>query len=268
MDNNFFKPLSQPLKSIIHSFWQTNRKFPAQEEIIIPKGVVEIIFNFSEHSKIEAQIENRQYLLARCFINGFNTFPIHLHLPGEQLFFGIRLHPGAIKYLFGVPAGEFANLSIDLSLVDSSILSIWHRLIEQKTFEERVSIVSCWVETRWLPVSPQEQLLNLFLTNRDLEIPGVGALATMLCYSPRHLSRKMRALTGMNTEEVLLYKKFLHSIDLIHHTKMSLTEIAYCCQFTDQSHFIKTFRSLAMMTPGDYEDQKSLLPGHIFKNVR
>jgi len=78
----------------------------------------------------------------------------------------------------------------------------------------------------------------------------------------------MKALTGMNTEEVLLYKKFLHSIDLIHHTKMSLTEIAYCCQFTDQSHFIKTFRSLAMMTPGDYEDQKSLLPGHIFKNVR
>jgi AraC-like DNA-binding protein len=268
MENNFFIPVSQPFQNIIHSIWQTNRKFPAQKEIIVPQGVVEIIFNFSEPSKIEAQIDNKQYLLARCFINGFNTFPIQIHLPDEQIFFGIRLHPVAIKYLFGVPAGEFANLSIDLSLIDSSILSIWHQLIEQRTFEERVSIVSGWVESRWLQASPQEQLLNWFLSNRDLEIPGVADLAKMLCYSPRQLSRKMRTLTGMNTEEVLLYKKFLRSIDLIHHTKMSLTEIAYCCQFTDQSHFIKTFKSLAMMIPGDYKDQKSLLPGHIFKNVR
>ena len=268
MDNNFFKPPGQPSKNIIHSFWQTNRKFPAPKEIILPKGVVEIIFNFSEHSKIEAQIDNKQYLLARCFINGFNTFPIHLHPPGEQIFFGIRLHPAAIKYLFGIPAGEFANLSIDLSLVDSSILSVWHQLIEQETFEERVLIVSGWVESRWLPASPQEELLNLFLSNRDLEIPDVTGLAKTLCYSPRHLSRKIQALTGMNTEELLLYKKFLRSIDLIHYTKMSLTEIAYCCQFSDQSHFIKTFKSLAEMSPGDYKDQKSMLPGHIFKNVR
>jgi AraC-like DNA-binding protein len=268
MDNNFFKPVSHPFQNIIDSFWQTNRKFPAREEIIVPQGVVEIIFNFSEHSKIEAQIDNKQYLLARCFINGFNTFPIHIHPPGEQIFFGIRLHPIAIRYLFGVPAGEFANLSIDLSLVDSSILSIWHQLIEQKTFEERVSIVSDWVESRWLPASPQERLLNYFLNNRDLKVPDVAGLAKMMCYSPRQLSRKMKALTGMNTEEVLLYKKFLHSIDLIHHTEMSLTQIAYCCQFTDQSHFIRTFKSLAKMIPGEYKDQKSPLPGHIFKNVR
>jgi AraC-like DNA-binding protein len=93
-------------------------------------------------------------------------------------------------------------------------------------------------------------------------------LANMLCYSPRHLSRKVHSLTGMNTEEVLSYKRFLRSVELIHYTNMSLTQIAYCCQFADQSHFIRTFRSLAAITPGEYKNQKSPLPGHIYENVR
>ncbi|MEJ0101984.1 MAG: helix-turn-helix domain-containing protein [Bacteroidota bacterium] len=39
-------------------------------------------------------------------------------------------------------------------------------------------------------------------------------------------------------------------LDLIQHSTLSLTSIAYNCRFSDQSHFIKTFKSLAQMTPG------------------
>jgi AraC-like DNA-binding protein len=268
MSNNFFIPLNEPSKNIIHSIWQTNRSTQFQKEFILPKGVIEIIFNFSKYSKSEAQINNRVYLLADCFINGYNTFPIQLHHLEDQIIFGVRLQPIAVKNLFGIPPGEFANLPLDLCLIDSSVHSLWHQLRERNAFEERISIVSRWAEDRWLPASPQEQMLNWFLNERDQKIPDVTGLAKMLCYSPRNLSRKLHALTGMNTEEVLLYKKFLRSINLIHYTSMSLTQIAYSSQFADQSHFIKTFRSLAAITPGEYKNQKSVLPGHIFENVR
>src|ERR1700730_6885591 len=76
ISNNFFKPLNEPSKNIIHSIWQTNRSTLFKKEFILPKGVIEIIFNFSKYSKTEAQINNRLYLLADCFINGYNTFPI------------------------------------------------------------------------------------------------------------------------------------------------------------------------------------------------
>jgi AraC-like DNA-binding protein len=268
MNNNFFIPVIEPSKNIIHSIWQTNRSTLFQKEFILPKGVIEIIFNLSKYSKSEAQINNRVYLLADCFINGYNTFPIQLHHLEDQIIFGVRLQPIAVKNLFGIPPGEFANLPLDLCLIDSSIHSLWHQLRERNAFEERISIVSRWAEDRWLPASPQEQMLNWFLNERDQKIPDVTGLAKMLCYSPRNLSRKLHALTGMNTEEVLFYKKFLRSINLIHYTSMSLTQIAYSSQFADQSHFIKTFRSLAAITPGEYKNQKSVLPGHIFENVR
>ena len=72
----------------------------------------------------------------------------------------------------------------------------------------------------------------------------------------------------MNTEEVLLYKKYLHAVDLIYHTGLSLTQIAYQSHFSDQSHFIKSFRAYSGMTPGEYKAGKSRIKGHMYQNVR
>ena len=97
---------------------------------------------------------------------------------------------------------------------------------------------------------------------------SVSKLSELLCYSPRHLSRKLRELTGMNTEEILLYKKYLQAVNLIHHSGLSLTQVGYACHFADQSHFIKTFKSFALLTPKEYKNRRSAIAGHIYENVR
>ena len=87
-------------------------------------------------------------------------------------------------------------------------------------------------------------------------------------YSPRQLSRKLTEATGMNTEEILLYKKYLHALDLIHQSDLSLTQIAYQSQFSDQSHFIRSFKTYSGMTPGVYKASKGFMKGHFYENVR
>jgi len=72
----------------------------------------------------------------------------------------------------------------------------------------------------------------------------------------------------MNAEQIIRYKKYLHTIHLIHHSCLSLTEIAYDSGFSDQSHFIKTFKSFAQIKPNEYRSNKSTWAGHIFENVR
>lgn len=268
MINHFTIPELASIQNSIHSFWQTERDTRFDTEIIIPKGIVEVIFNFSEHVSIQAQLGGKQYQLTRCFINGFNSTSIRLQLPAKQFFFGIRFHPVSIKYIFGFPAGEFTDLPVDLTLVDPSISLLWHQLIEQKNFSDRVSVFSDWVNARNFHTTLQDQTFNNFLNNNGQAIPSVTELSNILCYSPRHLSRKLYALTGMNTEEVLVYKKCLQAVNLIHHTNFSLTQIAYSCQFADQSHFIRSFKSLMAMTPNEYRKIKSPLPGHIYLNVR
>lgn len=110
--------------------------------------------------------------------------------------------------------------------------------------------------------------MNDFLSGASWHNVSVTALASSLCYSSRHLSRKITEATGMNTEEMLLYKKYLHAVLLMHHSDLTLTEIAHESHFSDQSHFIKSFKAYTGMTPGAYRRMKSDMQGHIFEDVR
>ena len=268
MNTNVYIPPTPQLKNVIHSIWQTDRSTSFQEENIIPKGIVEVIFNFSEGAPILALMGRKQYQLPNCFINGFNTVPIRLQLPKQQVFFGVQLQPLAVKKIIGAPAAAFADTLVDLTLLGSTFDSLWHQLAEQKNFNSRVDVFCNWIERKLFNWQPQEQLINHFLYAVDQHDLPVAALARSVCYSPRHLSRKIVEVTGMNTEEILLYKKYLHSVHLMHHTNLLLTKIAYQSHFSDQSHFIRSFKAYTQLTPGEYNRNKGYLKGHLYDNVR
>ena len=251
---------------MIQSLWQVEGTTEFRSEHILPKGIVEIIFNFTAGSPIVAFVGKQQYQLPRSFINGFNTEPVQIQLPEQQEFFGVQLRPLAVKKILGVPASEFFNSVVDLTLLNSRFDSLWHQLAEHTSFDERVAAIFDWMALPdW---HPREHMVNNFLSNVGQHDLSVTELAQSLCYSPRQLSRKMTEATGMNSEEILLYKKYLHAVHLIHHTDLSLTKIAYQSNFSDQSHFIKSFRSYTNMTPGEYKNTKSFVKGHVYQDVR
>ena len=167
-----------------------------------------------------------------------------------------------------VPAREFSDLIVDMTLIDPVFGSLWHQLAEQNSFNERVAVICNWLEKKLPSFEPQEQMVNNFLSGIYQHDLTVTELASSLCYSPRHLSRKMIDATGLNTEGILLYKKYLHAVHLIHHTDLALTKIAYESNFADQSHFIKAFKTFAGMTPGDYRSGKGFVKGHLYRDVR
>ncbi len=269
MENCFYKPKSNALADTVQFMWQVDRcNMNFRKEVIVPKGNIEIIFSFNQSDKFFAQIDSLNYSLPRCFINGFNTSPIHLQLPLKQFFFGVVFHPTAIKRIFGVPASEFANQCVDMTLVDGSLNSLWHQLAEQQNFNQRVRVLSVWLQKRLAFLTKREKKFNDFLTQWSDSTLSVNQAADRLCYSSRHLSRKVKEHTGMNLEQKLLYKKYVQAIHLIHHTELSLTEVANSCYFYDQSHFIKTFKSFAHLTPSEYKIAKSHVVGHIFQDVR
>lgn len=263
MVNRLYIPQNRLAKEVVHSIWQVEGYPEFGKETLIPSGIVEIIFDLEE-SHLKANLANKQYQLPNCFINGFNTSNIHLYPPPKHAFLGIRFYPSAIKALFGVASFEFANCVVDSTLLDSSLNSMWHRLKEKASFEERTDLIIQWLNGKAINLSPREKLLNHFLYNHNLSGFTISKVASHICYSERHLSRKIYELTGMNTERVLLYKKYLYAIQLMHTTKLSLTRIGYQSGFSDQSHFIKTFKFYTEMTPGAYRQNMGPVAGHIY----
>lgn len=268
MQQSFYHLPEPSLKHIVKTFWQVERinEMPVKETII-PTGHVEIIFNFHDEP-ILSQVGSRSYRLPRCFINGYNTRCIDQRLPDCQTFFGVVLQATAAKSLFKITAADFTDCCTDMMSVDSTMASLWHQLVEQPTFTERVKTVSDVFTKRLIRIDTREQAFDQFINSFEQSTLSVSRVADLLCYSPRQLSRKLRALTGLNTEETLVYKKYLHALQLIHHTPMSLTQIAYTCQFADQSHFNKTFKLFTGITPGEYRSRKNSHVGHLFEDVR
>lgn len=268
MENNISIPQNNLIKDSVFSFWQVQRlRDPALKETIIPKGVVEIIFNF-ETNPIHGQVNNQPITVPRCFLQVYSTAPVKLQLAGSQTFFGVVLNPAAVKHIFHFPPHLFVNCVIDLTINDKSLYTLWQQLGEQKNFNNRVTVFTHWLMKRLPQFTDRENAFNRFLTSYNSTPISVTQLAEQFCYSSRQLSRKFFELTGMNTEQVLLYKKYLQAVHLIHSSGLSLTEIAYCSNFYDQSHFIKTFRAFSHIAPNEYRQQKSPIVGHIFENVR
>ena len=260
----FYVPIKQPLLDIVQSFWQVTRQNLFRKEIIIPKGIVEIIFNFSSETKFQASLYDSEFILPRCFVQGYHTGPINLTLPESQSLYGIVLHTAAAKQILGVPPGELLRQCIDLTLIDQSVDSLWHLLAEKKSFEERNMLLSDWILKRVTGFSGRDQYFNKLFTistSRKLSVP---CISDWLCYSPRHLSRKFYELSGMNAEQTLLYLKYLKAKNLIHYSDLTLSQITYACEFSDQSHFIRAFKSFTNLTPKEYRTRKSKISGHYF----
>ncbi|HMJ68388.1 MAG TPA: helix-turn-helix transcriptional regulator [Cyclobacteriaceae bacterium] len=270
MTANFYLPKKPPLKNLVQHVFQTHGLTRFSKEIIFPKGITEIIFDLGESNSTTVVFGGKERKVPKCFITSYSIRPSHLELPTRQTYFGVAIYPGAIGSVFGIPASEFANQFVDLTEVDADIRSLWNQLAESPAFSSRLAVLSKWILRRMRPQDGRELMLNTFLSNRQAGNISVPVLASALCYSPRHLSRKFMDLTGMNTEEVLLLKKYTYSLALMHDPGLSLTAIAHQSHFTDQSHFIKAFRSFTDITPGEYRQKKSqhLPPGHIFHDVR
>lgn len=267
MENDFYIPQSPLVKDTVCSFWQVHRynNLPLNETIV-PKGIVEIIFIFDTRI-ISAELNKQPLDIPRCFIQGFHTYPVQLHITGPQTFFGVVLHPTAVQHILHCHPSLFTNRIIDLTLIDNSFYNLWHCLGEQSNFNNRVTIFTEWLLKRLPQLTDREKEFNIFLnTHSDIHL-AVSDLASRFCYSTKQLSRKLYELTGLNTEQILRYKKYLQAVHLMHYSELSLTEIAYSCQFYDQSHFVKTFKLFSQLTPKEYKLNKSSIIGHILENV-
>lgn len=236
-----------------------------KRETILPQGVVELVFNLADGMSGQFTESKNELLPPRCFVQGLNTESLEVNYSGEHHLFGIRLHIHRVWDLIGVIPSELKNSVVDLNLVQPNFRSLWHQIKEAESFQERITIIE-----NTFPVLVREdcvrtkRLCNLFLSGNVEYFQSIDKLSKEVCYSSRHLNRKVQGIFGMSGEELISYKKFLHAVNQIHTVPKSLTEIAYQSGFYDQAHFSRIFRNFSGMTPKRYRLNKSEVPFHLF----
>jgi len=262
MTTSFATCTHPAVRMFVKHFWQTEGSPGYQVENILPKGEIEMIFSFGERVGYQRGIATEGYT-PRCFITGISNTPVRLVIPRHQSFFGVVLHPAAVKKLLSAPSGIFLNTITDLELVKKYFTTLWHQLASCKRFEERIDLMQQWMLGRVSAVHQQEFALSSFLDSHNQETTVAG-LAASVYYSTRHLHRKVHELFGMSSEVLLRYRRYKQALNSVHHSNDTLTRIGYECGYYDQAHFTREFKDYTGLTPGTYRQQRSQLPGHLY----
>lgn len=272
-------PFHSPLQDYITLIWELDGNI-SEKELILPKGIIEIIFNLS--CPMSAVLPGGKFISKApvCFIQGIHTSVTKVYYQDHQHLFGLRLKPHAVRSLLGIKPSEVSNQAIDLTLINPHFRTIWDQLVEAASFGERITVVESQFSPKDMRTCHRTELLsNLFLDDslqlmihqklnydtRQINVfESVDTLARKVCFSARHLNRKSKELFGINAEELIRYRKFVNAVKLIHIGKYSLSEVAHLSGFYDQSHFIRVFKAYSSMTPRMYEKGKGRLPFHLF----
>lgn len=264
---DIYFPKSAIEKSFIKSIWRLSESdFQNRKEIILPKGTVEIIFNFSEKINYYNPSFQTSTLLPLVFVNGINFKPFELTKSGRQVFLGIQLNSIGLRLLFNISVKEFNNKVYNVADICPQLANLAEALFHENVFNKQVQIILSWIR-RKSPSNCFQYSLNRIqklMSFGDYHNLTVKKLSREICLSDRQLRRLSMDWLGMNTEEFILYQKYLNGLHLLHNSKQNLTEIGMEAGYYDQSHFIREFKSYTGMTPKQYRKSNAEFPGHIF----
>ncbi|MEO6231700.1 MAG: AraC family transcriptional regulator, partial [Ferruginibacter sp.] len=97
-------------------------------------------------------------------------------------------------------------------------------------------------------------VLKDYLHSHWNEIPTLNELSKVVKIHPVTISRYFSKYFNCTLGEYIRQIKIENSLPLIRSNKYLLTEIAYECDFTDQSHFTKTFKQVTGILPKEYKN--------------
>lgn len=96
------------------------------------------------------------------------------------------------------------------------------------------------------------KLLRDILHDRWNENISLKELAKSVHIHPTTISKYFRRYFQCTLGEYTRKLKVTHAIEILHTSQYSLTEIAYMCGFSDQSHFTRIFKSMTGYLPKAY----------------
>lgn len=216
----------QELNDIVHSYWQLKTETSLEHNFTlhaIPDACVNILFN--------------QKNIDIAGITGLKTTYLELNLGKDFNYAGIQFFPGVWQGNRNETKDSFVGSRYlgQLPLIDvNSKTASMNFLDKLPIFTD---LVSSLVEQN---VVKQNKVVQKILSNLSC-INSVSEMAEVAHQSPRQLQRVLKQSTGFSPHDLLKVIRLQqslkeHNVDL----------------YTDQSHFIRSFKKITGYTPTDY----------------
>jgi transcriptional regulator GlxA family with amidase domain len=96
------------------------------------------------------------------------------------------------------------------------------------------------------------QLVLDYLADSYCQRISIARLSEMINLSPSRFSHMFKAQTGTSPMQYLKLLRLKRAVELLHTTCMSVKEVMFEVGFNDASHFVRDFRRIYGLTPGQH----------------
>ena len=224
------------------------------EERVLPDGAAHLIFNLTEPPSAEGEEPSP----VAGAIGATATAKV-IRMVGMVEGVGVRLRPGGLSQLLGMPAGELAGQSVSLSdLWGARAAELIERLAAAPYGVERVAVMErVLLELLSRGASPPHagaaRAVSIIAQRRGLV--RVRELAAELGVGERRLGQIFHQHVGLTPKALCRLARFRSAIAvLLRHPGLSLSTLAHECGYADHPHLVHDFQGIAGLTPGALRD--------------
>lgn len=193
----------------------------------------------------------------RSSIADFRCYYMHVHFPQESPYREMLEQAPVFFQIIdrGIYEGIFESLTIHLlnegydeqsDLINARLLELFYNIrkdsqknvnCDRQPHRERYKLIQSVLE--YVQENYREPL-----TLKDM--------ADIVGYSPNHFHHVFRTVIGKTPQQYLLEERLKHAKWLLVQTEKTLSEIAYECGFSSQSHLCARFKENVFCTPVEY----------------
>ncbi len=176
--------------------------------------------------------------------------------------FGIRLKPGAAFHLLSVPASEFMDTAIPLSLLLSkhalkeyTLALEMERITKEVCFSIMIKAIERWLSILICSIQAKDSGVGniLDLIGRMNISTSIDTIAYTLSLSPRQLERVFKKIYGLTPKSFLRINRFQSVLARKNMSDdISWCDISQIHGYYDQSHLCNEFKEFTGMAPREY----------------
>jgi AraC-like DNA-binding protein len=220
-----------------------------------PSGAVPMILGYGSPLRVRAA-GRRDADDLRTFVAGLHDTYAETSPHAESAGVQVNLTPIGAHLVLGVPMHTLTNRAVELDEVAGELgATLAEQLHDAPGWDERFALIDDVLARRLAqaqPVSPA-----VAWAWRELErtrgTTGIGALATAVGWSRKHLVHQFREYVGVPPKTLARVLRFHHARTVIDRgDEVRWADIAYRCRYYDQAHLIRDFNRFIGMAPGEY----------------
>jgi len=169
----------------------------------------------------------------------------------------VAFQPAGACQFFRFPLSDIENQSLNLKdIFSKEIREVEEKLYHETSFEGRVAVIDNFLLKKMSGVKQHDYLLlqeSVRLIKQNRGQTDTRTLSEKLFTTPKTLERKFSAMVGKTPKQYIKLIRFQATIeDMTLRKGSTLTDYAYRNGYTDQSHFIRDFKSFSGFTPKEF----------------